>query len=300
MPRVGGGRCVSRLGSVCPRSPALSRAKPPLPPFSAPVSPSPRSLARSLTHRPVRAPARPPARLLPGRACARSRRPSPPGGGDGGGGAPQEGAPSPLRPSPPLLSPPAPPGAGRGLGAAGAQPGAAGASAWGTGTGTGAEGGAGGAREARRWWWRCRPGGPSPAAGALAAERGPRSGAGGNKGPGPARPPEQKTVREEAGAAPPWPLRARAGGNVCPPLPSSPPARGQRSGRTAGPGRGRLSPVKAAAKRSGAVPPGRPSAPQLGLPCLGFSPRTAGSNAPLLPRALPRLITFAEGFRSTT
>lgn len=140
MPRVGGGRCVSRLGSVCPRSPALSRAKPPLPPFSAPVSPSPRSLARSLTHRPVRAPARPPARLLPGRACARSRRPSPPGGGDGGGGAPQEGAPSPLRPSPPLLSPPAPPGAGRGLGAAGARPGAAGASAWGTGTGTGAGG----------------------------------------------------------------------------------------------------------------------------------------------------------------
>lgn len=74
MPRVGSSRRISRLGSACGRSPALSRAKPPLPPpFSAPGSPSP----RSLSHTPaVRAPARPPALLLPFPAvCAPARAP---------------------------------------------------------------------------------------------------------------------------------------------------------------------------------------------------------------------------------
>lgn len=199
--------------------------------------------------------------------------------------------------SPPFPSPPAPPGAGRGLGAAGARPGAAGASAWGMGT----VGGEGGRRSA---------GGEEvvvPARRPLAGSGSP----GRRTGPAVGRWQQQRAwagaaagTKDRAGGGRRGPAVAspRQGGRECmspasqlPPPARNPPcpraevrAHGRPGEGAAVPGQGRCE-----AERC------RPSAPQLGLPCLGFFPRTAGSNAPLLPRALPRLITFAEGFRST-
>lgn len=215
MPRVGSGRRTSRLGSACGRSPALSRAKPPLPPpFSAPGSPSP----RSLPHTPaVRAPARPPALLLPfPGVCAPARAP---GGRRLCRRAPPENA---LRARLSLPLPRSRPawGGGRDPGAAGAGRGAARCS----GSPRTAPG------DTRRRGQRgagCRPRGRSGGASGAALARGPRSGCGTNKEL--PRPREQR----RCGRIPARPRRGfprtKASGNVAAARPSLPAGGGQRA-----------------------------------------------------------------------
>lgn len=282
MPRVGGGgRRVSRLGSVCPRSPVLSPAKPPPPPFSAPVSPSPRSLPHTPS---VRAPARPPALPLPGRVRALSpavtsrRRPR------ASGGRPHLSCPlllSPLFPS--SLFPSFSRRRGEGVGGGGAGPGRGQVRrvpprrerAWGEGRRPGhaaAVGAAGGGLPA---------GGCSAAAGAaagaLAAARGRRRALAATKGLGRrGRRNKDPAGGGWCGPAPRWGGRTGASPLPYPTLPAETrPARGQGSGCRARP-----------------LPLWRPA--RTSPLCLSPS-RQSENNA----RVLLCLIMFMEAFRST-
>lgn len=268
MPRVGGaGRRVSRLGTVCPRSPSPEQSGAAATAFLRPgiALPSP---ARSLTHRPVRAPARPPSPPslysssppLPRRA--RGRAPAGPFPSRRRPRAPQEGAPYRRRRR-------------RGEGA-GARPGAAAVGGKGRRTGGGGEVLPVGGPSAGSW--SRSPGcGGGPRGRALAATKGLGRLGGGNKDPAGrrlARPRRGLSASGPAGGPPPvrsspsstprWPRaevrpHGRGGGDrvkaACPPArpaacrpPPSLPApqplparRGGEPGSAASPGAAALS-----------------------------------------------------------